>query len=567
MSTLRPVSRRQETPQDRTLSTYRDRIHPLAHWALGGLLLFVLAGCSPWAGADPAASVQVAAAAAPPVNVPSAAQADGRGESVSGPWVAPGELRRITAPRYQPYTGDPLAPRPAPGVPAPYTRYFAETGHYLAGVFLDYYNTLPGASYLLGLPLTEEFPQQFPDGRIFRVQYFERARLEWHPELPEGQKVQLGALVPAVLNGRTFERVPQVANTARRVYFPETGHTLSEGFLDYWRRNGGLRVFGYPLSEEMGEGGVTVQYFERARFEYHAGLAGTPYAVQLSPVGYLGLEAGGFVVQPGTLVRFNPPRVAEGHTATVEVAARDGMTVTGTYPGRPLLFRHDAERGVAWALLGTFPLGDTGPRPVAVTVQTASGASRTVTRTLEVVPFGFPTEYLRFNEETSQLLDPALTTAERETLDRIFAGRSPVKHWTGPFRMPLDGQIQVTSPFASRRCYNCAAGSTPTSYHGGMDMRATEGTPVHAPEAGVVVYAGPFAVRGNVVIIDHGMGVFSLLAHNSRVASTVGQTVAKGDVVSLSGNTGLSNGPHLHWEVHVSGPSVDPMEWVGRAMP
>jgi murein DD-endopeptidase MepM/ murein hydrolase activator NlpD len=473
-------------------------------------------------------------------------------------------LRRITAPRYQPYTGDPLAPRPVPVAPAPYTRYYAETGHYLAGEFLDYYGTLPGAPYLLGLPLSEEFPQQFPDGRIFRVQYFERARLEWHPELPEGQRVQLGALVPTVLNGRAFERVPQAANTARRVYFPETGHTLSEGFLDYWRRNGGLKVFGYPLSEEMGEDGVTVQYFERARFEYHAG---NPYAVQLSPVGYLALEAGGFAVPPATLVGFDPPRVAEGHTTTVEVAARNGVTVTGTFQGRPLLFERDNERGVEWALLGTNPLGDVGPWSVTVTAQTAGGARRTVTRTLQIVPYSFPTESLQFSEETSQLLDPVLTAAERETLDRIFSGRSPVQRWTGPFRMPLDGSIRVTSYFATRRCYNCAPGAKATSYHGGMDMGTPEGTPVHAPEAGVVVYAGPLAVRGNVVIIDHGMGVFSLFAHNSRVIATVGQAVKKGDVVSLSGNTGLSNGPHLHWELHVSGPPVDPLEWVNRTLP
>ena len=83
----------------------------------------------------------------------------------------------------------------------------------------------------------------------------------------------------------------------------------------------------------------------------------------------------------------------------------------------------------------------------------------------------------------------------------------------------------------------------------------------------MVVYAGPLAVRGNAIIIDHGMGVFSLFAHNSRVIATVGQTVKKGDVVSLSGNTGLSNGPHLHWELHVSGPPVDPLEWVNRPLP
>ena len=120
------------------------------------------------------------------------------------------------------------------------------------------------------------------------------------------------------------------------------------------------------------------------------------------------------------------------------------------------------------------------------------------TRVIEVTLDGWDT-HENNNERTqalSKVLDPALTTAERETLDRIFAGRSPVKHWTGPFRMPLDGQIRVTSTFATRRCYNCAAGSTPTSYHGGMDMRANEGTPVHAPEAGVVEKVPKFGYTG-----------------------------------------------------------------------
>lgn len=133
--------------------------------------------------------------------------------------------------------------------------------------------------------------------------------------------------------------------------------------------------------------------------------------------------------------------------------------------------------------------------------------------------------------------------------------------------MPLDGPIRITSAFATRRCYNCPDGSAPTTYHGGMDMAADEGTPVHAPADGVVVFAGKLEVRGNAIIIDHGLGVYSLLAHNSKLIATVGQMVKKGDVVSLSGSTGLSTGPHLHWELHVSGPPVEPLEWVNRALP
>lgn len=70
-----------------------------------------------------------------------------------------------------------------------------------------------------------------------------------------------------------------------RVYFPQTGHYLSYGFLDFWRHQGGLQVFGYPITEELTENGRTVQYFERARVEYHPESAGTPYEVELGLVG------------------------------------------------------------------------------------------------------------------------------------------------------------------------------------------------------------------------------------------------------------------------------------------
>ncbi|HEY0070844.1 MAG TPA: M23 family metallopeptidase, partial [Chloroflexia bacterium] len=321
------------------------------------------------------------------------------------------------------------------------------------------------------------------------------------------------------------------------------------------------------LSEEIQEAGGTVQYIERARFEYHPGFVGTPYAIQISPLGYSALKQAHFNLPMGMLVRFNPPRLAEGHTATVEVAASPGVSLTGQYEGRTLHFTLDEARGVAWAMLGAVPFQDVGPRQVTLYLENGDGGSRVVTRTLEITPYNFPSEVLSFDPETAALLDPAYTGPETETLERIFAGRTPEQYWDGPFIMPLAGNIRITSQFATRRCYNCAVGSKPTSYHGGLDMAAVEGTPVRAPAAGKVVFAGKLQVRGNVVIIDHGLGVYTLLAHNSRLLVQEGQMVRQGDRVSLSGNTGLSNGPHLHWEVHASGPPVEPLEWVKRAMP
>jgi murein DD-endopeptidase MepM/ murein hydrolase activator NlpD len=496
------------------------------------------------------------------------------GSVTPGPITSPqpggtGSLQpEVTAtPQPPAYVGEPTDPQPAPSQSSLTTLYFTETAHYLRGDFLSYYRNNPKSADLFGLPISEEFPQQFSGSGVYRVQYFERARLEWHPELPDGSKVQLGAVAREALDGRIFGRLPTLPNTANRIYLPETGHTISSGFLNYWKANGDMRIFGLPLSEEMGEDGVTVQYFERARFEYHSGLEGNPYAVQLSPVGYMALKVARFSLPLGVMVRFNPPRVAEGHTAVLEVAASPGVTVTGQYEGRSLTFKYDGQRGIAWSLIGTVPFQDTGFRQVSITLQGVGNNRRTLTRNLEVVTYPFPSESLDFADQTAKLLDPALTGKETQTLNSIFSGRTPLQYWSGPFRMPLNGQIRITSYFATRRCYECPAGSKPTTYHGGMDMGVAEGTSVLAPADGKVVFAGPLAVRGNAVIIDHGLGVYSLFAHNSRLIATVGQVVHKGDVVSLSGNTGLSNGPHLHWELHVNGPPVEPREWVNRTIP
>ncbi len=98
--------------------------------------------------------------------------------------------------------------------------------------------------------------------------------------------------------------------------------------------------------------------------------------------------------------------------------------------------------------------------------------------------------------------------------------------------------------------------------HAGTDFGVDEGTPVHAADGGVVVEAGWVSGYGYTVIIDHGNGMSTLYAHNSEVAVSPGQTVSKGQVVSYSGNTGGSTGPHLHFEVRINGEPTDPMGYL-----
>ena len=171
-------------------------------------------------------------------------------------------------------------------------RYFSETAHFIRGIFLTYWET-HGATAILGLPLTEVFVE---DG--LAVQYLERARLEWHPDIsPDPRRqVLLTRLGAASIEVRsvTFPQQPAGANTLTSYFFTETGHNLGNAFLTFWQRNGGLAVFGYPLSEEVVETNeadgnqYTVQYFERNRFEWHPersqsnnvqlGLLGTEFA-------------------------------------------------------------------------------------------------------------------------------------------------------------------------------------------------------------------------------------------------------------------------------------------------
>ncbi|HYP21151.1 MAG TPA: DUF5107 domain-containing protein, partial [Chloroflexia bacterium] len=161
-------------------------------------------------------------------------------------------------------------------------RFYPQTGKTLAPEFLPFYDGKGGVP-IFGYPLTE--PET--EGGV-KVQYLERARIEYHPQNRNTPyEVQLGLLGSILTAGRQFPTVPQ-PNTPSgpdTQYFPETRHTLSGPFLRYWRGNGGLALFGYPISEPLQEGGLIVQYFERNRFELHPEVAGTPYEVQLGLLG------------------------------------------------------------------------------------------------------------------------------------------------------------------------------------------------------------------------------------------------------------------------------------------
>jgi len=165
-------------------------------------------------------------------------------------------------------------------------------------------------------------------------------------------------------------------------------------------------------------------------------------------------------------------------------------------------------------------------------------------------------------EASPSLLDPALVAVEKARLDALRPTFTGERAWLGLFEPPCPGTI--SSYFGTRRAYN---DGPYTSYHSGVDLRGATGTPVRAPAAGRVVLTDTFAVRGGALVLDHGWGVLTGYWHLSSIEVEVGEMVEQGAVIARVGNTGLSTGSHLHWEMWVGGVNVNPMQWLESFYP
>jgi hypothetical protein len=179
------------------------------------------------------------------------------------------------------------------------SRFFPQTNHTVQGRFLDYWNTHGGLAQQ-GYPLSDELEEiSGTDGKPYRVQYFERAIFEYHPENATPYDVLLTLL--GVFRYRQqygpAGGPDQHVNPANSRLFPETGYHVGGDFRTYWEQHGGLAQQGYPISEEFTEVSpldgklYTVQYFQRAVFERHPEHAGTPYEVLLSQLGTFRYQA------------------------------------------------------------------------------------------------------------------------------------------------------------------------------------------------------------------------------------------------------------------------------------
>lgn len=200
-------------------------------------------------------------------------------------------------------------------------RYYPQTGHNIAFEIKDFFDAHGGVG-IFGFPITEVISDTHTG---LQVQYFERARFELHPDMPPEHHVSLTLVGSLLTHHRTdppFQWLAESPDPARD-FFPQSGHTLGGAFKYAWHTHGGLEIFGYPISEEFFEinpddgENYLVQYFQRARFEYHPEFQGTPHEIQLGSLGKQLLE-----LRPDSQALIEPSReIALLGQATTSYAA------------------------------------------------------------------------------------------------------------------------------------------------------------------------------------------------------------------------------------------------------
>jgi murein DD-endopeptidase MepM/ murein hydrolase activator NlpD len=165
----------------------------------------------------------------------------------------------------------------------------------------------------------------------------------------------------------------------------------------------------------------------------------------------------------------------------------------------------------------------------------------------------YKAEQLRVDSKRIKLSpkDQKRANKEQVVLNKIYASSADSLQFSTPFKEPMNSH--VTSYYGTKRVYN----KKKKGQHLGIDYRAPIGEKVPSTNAGKVVFAGDLFYTGWTVIIDHGLDIFSVYGHLSKTLVEAGQMVEKGHIIGLSGNTGRTSGPHLHWGVKVQGQYID----------
>lgn len=256
---------------------------------------------------------------------------------------------------------------------------------------------------------------------------------------------------------------------------------------------------------------------------------------------------------PAQTLTWSPSIVQSGSPVLFRLLAPPEAKIDGQWQGHPLQF-FAGRSGKAWyALAGVDVETATGPAAIHLSIRLHHTAQQ-IDTTITIHPAHYrtttitvPPKFVEPGPEEKKIIDAAT-----EAKKAAFATSADRPLWSGSFRAPVPAA--ATDSFGTRRVYNGKL----DGIHRGTDYRARMGTPVHAGNSGIVVLAQPLYYEGNCVIIDHGLGLYSLSMHLSRIDVKPGDRIEKGQRIGLSGATGRVTGPHLHWAIRWQGGYIDP---------
>lgn len=252
--------------------------------------------------------------------------------------------------------------------------------------------------------------------------------------------------------------------------------------------------------------------------------------------------------------------VIQGETLHIAISSRETANYTGAFDNRPLYFFTEDNENY-FAFHGIHALTEPGPVPLEITVNLEDGGAVSFEQLVMLAEGGYGNEWLNVPEE---YLDEAVIAKEDAYLKPILDQVSPLKHWEGKFQYPVDEPC-VNSGFGQRRDFNNGG---LFFYHTGMDFPVcAQNLNIYATAAGEVVLAEELVIKGKAILIDHGWGVFSGYCHLAEFNVEVGDFVEAGDLLGQIGNTGRSTGPHLHFEMDITGTPINPGTWLEQEFP
>lgn len=275
-------------------------------------------------------------------------------------------------------------------------------------------------------------------------------------------------------------------------------------------------------------------------------------------------------VGPGNLPReitsiaHIPGQLVQGQTVVIKVSAPPETQVEGQLNGHSLHFFSQVE-GQYVAIQGVHAMAETGLIPLSIQGLLPDGTPFAHRQMVPIVSGDYP--YRSIIGVPTETVSLEVSKLDAEQMAQNTANVTPDKRWDGPFQIPMPSDFSNPGPlFGERRSFN---GSGYFYFHSGLDFSTwgQVGIDIFASAPGEVVFTGELIIYGNVTVIDHGWGVYTVYAHQSEILVEVGQQVEVSQVIGLVGTTGRSTGPHLHWEVWAGGVQVDPQQWLEQTYP